>query len=105
MRKITEETAVAFIAGVSKRISNTVVKVNDGETALSLHGNVIAIRTKNGIEINNKGYTTNTTKERLNGILAYLNKGHIRQIKYQWYLISPDGKKSKFPDNEWVKIS
>ena len=104
MRKITEETAVAFITGVSKRISNTVVEVNDGETTLSLHGNVIAIKNEDEIEINNQGYATHTTKERLNGILAYLNKGRIKQIKGQWYLISPDGKKKEFPNNEWIAI-
>ena len=104
MRKVTEQTVRAFFNGEKKSIGNTVVTVVDGETALSLHGNIIALRDSKGVvQINNKGYTTNTTKERLNGILSYLNNDYIKQIKGEWFIVS-DGEKTEFPYAEWVTL-
>ena len=62
-------------------------------TDLLLHGNIIATATKKAI--NNKyettitmtsaGWNTVTTKERLNGLLQFLNAGGIYQKDFQWF--------------------
>lgn len=49
---------------------------------LFLHGNAIARRTATGIEISNGGWSSNTTKERLNG----LPNVRIIQKNSQWFL-------------------
>ncbi len=104
MKKVTEQTAQAFFNGTKKTVGNTTVTVVDGETSMALHGNIIAIKSVDGVvQINNKGYDTPTTKERLNGILSHLNNDYIQQIKGKWFIVS-DGKKTEFPYDEWVTI-
>ena len=103
MRKVTKETVIAFLNKTSKKVGNTVVTVVDGETALSLHGNIIALNKDGVIQINNKGYETNTTKERLNGLLEMLDEPKIYQSNFSWYR-DIDGVKTEFPYNEWVTI-
>ena len=81
MRKVTREISDAFIAGKAKTIGNT---STDGKK-IWLHGNAIARRNENGsIEISSAGWQSNTTKERLNGLLTRLclNKG-IHQKNYR----------------------
>lgn len=87
MRKITKEAVSAFWDGVSFNKDNTsVVPCFEGAT-LSLHGNNIASYSKydGKLFISSCGWLTNTTKERLNGILLPLCK-KIYQVKDKWYL-------------------
>jgi len=103
MKKVTRNTIIAFLNETNKRETNTIVQVNDDNTTLSLHNNIIAINTNGVIEINNKGYLTQTTKERLNGILELIGKPTIYQSKGVWYR-DIDGVKTEFPTDDWVTI-
>lgn len=86
MRQITEQAAKAFINGNKFNSSNTRVNIQGGVTALYLHDNLIAKRTNEGLFITNAGWQTNTTKERLNGLLRTIGNGGIYQKSGVWYL-------------------
>jgi hypothetical protein len=55
------------------------------EIELNLHGNTISIIKDYEIYISNAGWTSVTTKERLNCLLKKLDKGFIFQKKGNWY--------------------
>jgi hypothetical protein len=110
MRKITREAINAFMSGSSFYKANTIVEPFSGRIVLSdgltqgigdkayvmrLHGNAIAVNTQQGvIYITNAGWSTTTTKERLNAIPGV----SICQKKFQWFL---NGK----PWNgDWITI-
>lgn len=85
MRNITEQAIEAFYNARKFKSSNTEVIVRDNVTILALHGNEIAYRyndPEHTLSISTKGWTSNTTKERLNGLTGV----HIHQKKGQWYL-------------------
>lgn len=98
MRKITKEAIQSFLNGNDYNKSNTRVShtpYTDNNTNLYLHNNLIARKTKtNWIEISNAGWTSDTTKERLNG-LPWVS---IQQKNFEWYL---NGEKW---DWNWIKI-
>lgn len=91
MRKITSEVVYYFNNRQAKKISNT---STDGD-GYYLHGNKIAEWRNNDLWITNAGWTSNTTKERLNG----LNGVSVTQKNWQWYL---NGKEW---DGSWVKVT
>jgi len=69
MRKITQEVVGAFMAGFNYANSNTTVSsTTRDDSKMFLHGNLIAIRNGNIIQVTLAGWNTNTTRERLNGI-------------------------------------
>lgn len=86
MRKITADAVRAFEQGKNFKRGNTRVLVtHNGEeysVRLLLHGNLIAERTSNGVFIQDGGWQSNTTKERLNGLSGV----HIHQKDFIWYL-------------------
>lgn len=88
MRKITQDAVHAFHNGYNFKRDNTrVVKEHSGLVTMYLHGNCIATNGfLSGIMISNGGWSSNTTKERLNGVIG---RGRIVQRNHQWYL---DGK-------------
>ena len=113
MRKITQQASKAFWNGKPYKKSNTEVRTYVHKRGLGgrmivvelvLHGHTIAWRQHNSLMITNCGYTTNVTKERLNGILSYVSvpspwsntpdykssTPSIVQHNYEWY-ISVDG--------------
>lgn len=90
MRKITQETTSAFMNRNTRTLGNT---MTDGN-ALYLHGNKIAEWRDGDLYISNAGWTSNTTKERLNG----LRNVHIFQKRGQWYLNGTAW------DGEWIKV-
>lgn len=66
-----------------------------------LFGHLIA-RYNNGLlEINNKGYETVTTKERLNCLLIKVGYD-LRLVQRNWVWQWSDG--GEFPSNEWYVI-
>lgn len=78
MRQITEKICSAFE-------SRRTLKINNSETdgnSLWLFGNKIAQWTENGISITNAGWSSKTTKERLNGLTGV----SIVQKKGEWFL-------------------
>lgn len=83
MRKITKESVEAFLNRQNFSKANMKVRNLDGKTYLKLHNNIIAIlHSDNTLMITDAGWSSNTTKERLNG----LPNVSIYQKNWQWYL-------------------
>lgn len=88
MRKVTEQSARALRNGENYSNSNT--KVKDG--VLSLHNNAIAhiYTTEDGTKylgLSDCGWQSNTTKERLNGIIDEFGLNvYISQKNFEWFL-------------------
>ncbi len=107
MRKITEEAVYAFERGYQYKRSNTEVT----SRTFYLHGNKIAKKENGNIFISDGGWQSNTTKERLNGIL--FEKGlSIIQRNWNWYIVRNDftnDKKWSFDelkdDNGFINLS
>ena len=94
MRLITQESVNAFLNAKKFNKSNMSVEVLPNVTILKYQGNEIAYKyndPKQTISITNCGWESNTTKERLNGVISLsgLNVGKVYQKNWQWYL---DGK-------------
>jgi hypothetical protein len=103
MGKITQEATQAFHAGYEFKKDNTEVICSGNERKFYLHGNCIAKKILgDGLYLSHCGWTSNTTKERLNGILSSYRNSCIYQKNYQWYLVK-DGKKIEFKDG-WNKV-
>lgn len=85
MRAITQKTAEAFARNEKVCFSNSQVIINDMGTHYYLHGNLIASMKDGVLFISNCGWKTNTTKERLNGILSQFNLPKISQKHFVWY--------------------
>ena len=89
MRKITREAVKAFFNAERYFKHNTRVEVLPNVTVLYLHHNPIAYRyndPEKTLSIQNCGWFSNTTKERLNGILNYIGNAGIYQKKFEWFL-------------------
>ena len=84
MSKISTDAATALLHGNPFNRGNTKVKVyDDGSREMLLHGNCIAFITyDNRLFISSCGWTTATTKSRLNA----LPKVRIQQRQYMWFL-------------------
>ena len=96
MRKVTKQISDAFNSGIKKTAGNTSVSVNEnGDCFLYLHGNLIAKRVNGEIWVTNAGWSSSTTKERLNGLQGV----SIYQAKGVWYLNGQEW------DGSWQKIN
>jgi hypothetical protein len=82
MKKITIETRNAFLNAKNFRKQNNYVEVDGNKTFLYLHNNLIAILDNGKLFIQNCGWFSNTTKERLNA----LPNVSIQQKNFNWYL-------------------
>ena len=104
MRKITQQAVNAFMNDQKFSQGNTTVYNHGQVTEMRLHGNLIAERVHETGEvfISNAGWTSNTTKERLNGLIKhYLTPAdQIYQKDFVWYW--KDGE--EFPHNTFVKL-
>jgi hypothetical protein len=94
MRKVTQQTASALLALRPISVGNTTVTISeDGATGyLSLHGHTIAVydSVDDLLTLKDCGYQTNTTKERLNGVLDVFDTDHgIFQKDFTWYIDHP----------------
>lgn len=78
MRKITKDVVGAFNWKEKARSSNT----KSTGTELYLHDNMIARWRDDQLQITNAGWSSNTTKERLNGIKGV----NIYQKNFEWFL-------------------
>ena len=91
MRKISRDAANAFKNDVNFRRDNTQVVVLRDETLFYLFGNLIAIKKDGYLHINNCGYPTRVTHDRLNAIFYELGMLlHIKCKNFQSLLISGD---------------
>lgn len=88
MKLITWESVNAFLAGEPFKKSNMTVEVLGDLRRLKLFGNTIAVRViGEGVKIYDGGWQTNTTKERLNGLLQELGSPlYIKQKNWKWYI-------------------
>lgn len=91
MRKITADAIKAFNNNQPFKRANTQVVLTDSEqwgkqTLLKLHGNTIAYKVfgelRTCLFIQDGGWQSNTTKERLNG----LDGVSIYQTNFEWFL-------------------
>lgn len=97
MRKITREACQAFQnawIGNYKKSNTAVLRIDDIKAEMRLHGNLIAYSNADGIYISNGGWSSNTTKERLNGLTGV----HIQQKDFTWYLNGEEW------NGDWVRI-
>jgi len=101
MRKITADAIRAFNGCRNFKRDNTEVIRFDDErrTELRLHGNLIAVMDKTGLNISNAGWATVTTKERLNGF----SQVGIYQTDYIWYLNGEEWGGEWVNMNEWAE--
>lgn len=127
MRKITQQTVTAFLRGKARAIDNT--RVANGRMNLldSLIACVVTAESKwrpgvyttiagwpsfprPGVYISNAGLMSNTTIDRLNGIIeSYTDNNEcdivrIWQGKWYWLFKSNIGAVLPFPNNQFVRI-
>lgn len=87
MRKVTRDAVNAFQEGREARFGNTTVELSPlgAVLVLKLHGNAIARRDVGvfgTFEVCDGGWTSNTTKDRLNGLPGV----RVHQKNYAWFL-------------------
>ncbi len=94
-RKITKEAVSKFLSKTPFRKSNMSVEESYGIYKLKLHGNTIATIDELGVlSVSNAGWSSNTTKERLNGIPGV----YVKQKNWTWYLNGTEW------DGTWKRI-
>ena len=121
MRKISEDSTRAFLNGKTFKRDNTEVEISENKkySFMYLFGNWIARKNlENGnININNCGYPTVTTKDRLNAIIYYSdykhNYSHIFQKNHTWFIYKHttdkkgsivDGYATPFKSRNWFPL-
>jgi hypothetical protein len=107
MRKISREVISAFLAGKSKKVGNTYSSGN----CLYLHGNQIASNVNGAIRIFDGGWSSNTTKERLNALLQLMKYESYEMVadcvfqkNFQWFLQYNNGDKTNFQNGTIVGV-
>jgi len=107
MRKISREVISAFLAGKSKKVGNTYSNGN----CLYLHGNQIASSINGAIRIFDGGWSSNTTKERLNALLQLMKYESYEMVadcvfqkNFQWFLQYNNGEKTAFQNGTIVGV-
>ena len=103
MRKIEQQMNRALVNRKNWAGSNTSVSYNENTDCSSvyLHGHQIAtLDHKNqALKLSSCGYTTNTTKSRLNAILDEIDYGcKVFQKQWDWYFKSNNNKTVDFMD-------
>jgi hypothetical protein len=95
MRKIERLMNAAITAGEDFKLDNTAVVNADGISVVMLHGNKIAEIGEHFVTLFDGGWQTNTTKSRLNAILAEhgVPGEHVFQKKGQWFVRTVQGVK------------
>ena len=95
MRKITREAVDKFLSKQPFSKSNMKVEQAGNTFRLKLHNNTIAVLDEmNMLSISNAGWSSNTTKERLNG----LPNVRINQKNWNWYLNGQEW------NGEWTRV-
>ena len=102
MRKIEQQMNRAISNRTNWAGSNTTVTYNDSTNCSSvfLHGHQIATvdHSTNAVKLSSCGWTTNTTKSRLNAILSEVKYGcSVFQKQWNWY-VSFRGQTQDFID-------
>lgn len=112
MKTITQKTTNSFKKHGNCRMSNSQVLTDKEDwitrTRYFLHGNMIGDywtfeNWKSNLYITDAGRQTNTTKERLNGILQQFGLWRIFQKDWQWYIETSDYY-GKFEGTFWFNL-
>lgn len=109
MRKISIDAAHAFKGNVNFHRDNTQVIVLKNKTLFYLFGNLIAIKKDGYLYINNCGYPTRVTHDRLNAIFCALEMQLvIKRKNYQSLLLKNNlvitkAVHLKYKENLWLK--
>ena len=80
MRKIDKTLQNAIKANKPFSSGNTALKIDDNDSKILLHGNVIAKRYLNVLKLSNCGYATNVTHARLNAVLQAFDYYNVKVI-------------------------
>ena len=96
MRKIEVQMNNAITNGTDFRSANTNVVQADGIAVVLLHGNKIAEIGENFIQLFDGNHQTNTTKSRLNAILAEhgVQGERVFQKNFEWFVRTVQGVKA-----------
>ena len=88
MRKITVDSVHQFITGVQTwKKQNMEIHHIDNKSLMYLHSNLIAKLEKGYLTIYDGGWRTNTTEERLNGVLHLMEtKVYVFQKHGDWFI-------------------
>ena len=112
MRQITKQAVNKFNNNENFTKDNTRIEYQTlfsvPSTIMYLHGNVIAQRQDNELRITNSGWFSNTTKERLNGLLDSIGFDKIYQKNFEWFLADKkwNGNPIKIlKNNNWEYIN
>ena len=101
MRKIERQMNAAITAGKDWKSANTEVVACSNVCDVFLHGNLIARIGETWIELFDGGWQSNTTKSRLNAILAEhgIPGERVFQEKFTWFvnMKNANGEDMKVP--------
>jgi len=88
MRKIEKKMIEAIQNRKDMSLDNTVVKHGTATSVVFLHNHPICIFmwADNAVAVSNCGWSTNTTKSRLNAVLGSFCDTGIHQHKHVWYM-------------------
>ena len=105
MRKIERLMNAAIKAGKDFKLDNTQVVACSNVSDVFLHGNLIARIGETWIELFDGGWQSNTTKSRLNAILAEhgVPGEHIFQKNFTWFVRTVQGVNPSDP-NGFVSV-
>lgn len=108
MRKVTEKAAHSLLRFSKMTSGNTRVTTDGNYTArLWLHGNCIATYRVNEqkLELRDAGWTSATTKERLNGVLSvFSSEWRIYQREGVWYITDGMGVRKDWTGNLTIDV-
>ena len=107
-RKIETQMIQSIVNDESFKKDNTKVINNKTYFDIYLHDHKIAVYYPNSMKlhINNCGWSTRTTKSRLNALIQFVEGGlsGIYQKRGQWYLKSPNQSDVAMNDNTWLTV-
>ena len=101
MRKIEREMIQAIIDRRDWHKANTSVDITPMYAEISLHGHLIAKYNLSNMDliISHCGWTTNTTKSRLNSLCSFVTgKCAVFQKNFEWFLTKSNGETVEFGD-------
>ena len=107
MRKIERQMVEAIRNGRDMHVANTRVLCNGNAWTVTLHGNLIAERTSDGImRITLAGWNTPTTRSRVNAILSAFSS--CANTGYPWHIscrqFVPHLNGQPIGTHEWVEV-
>ena len=107
MRQITKLAVQKFLNAEDFSNRNTKVEAGFGCVRMYLHDNEIATKIGNReYIIDTCGWFSDTTKERLNGLLDALGKPKIYQKNFEWFLMDKkwNGSEIRLKKNDWEYV-